>query len=59
MKVVSVGPFTGNVVETDEGNYVRFGPGAWYEWMGESLEPTFYYEEDLEEAFQEWAKSPL
>ena len=42
-------------VKYDGVDYLRFGPGNWYRWMGEDLSPaTRRQEELLDLAFAEW-----
>jgi len=56
MKITSVhGPFTYWIVETDEKEfptYRRNSPLSWENLMGESWEPSYLGESELETAFQ-------
>lgn len=42
--------------EVDGVRYERYAAGSWYQWMGESLEPVYSREEELEAMFQESIK---
>lgn len=56
MKIIAITPVAGLFIETDSGDYTRYGPNSWTETMGESEEPVSDCA-NLEFAFQEYMKS--
>lgn len=57
MKITDVTTSHCNYVTIDNEEYIRFGPNAWYKFMGESLEPVFSYELAVETAYQEYIRT--
>jgi len=53
MKILEVEQVTCFSVETEEEQYIRYGPYCWYVIIGESEEPVYDCEE-LERLFQEF-----
>lgn len=39
-------------IEMEDGDYIRFSDNSWYRWYGESLEPCFFEEQELEQAYR-------
>jgi hypothetical protein len=58
MKIQHVTDFHAQTIEADDGHtYMRFSASNWYQWHGESLEPCFSKEEQLEAAYQAFISS--
>jgi hypothetical protein len=53
MRILATSPVTSTFVETDDGDYMRYGPDNWDKRYGDSWEP-YYRCEELEKAYQEY-----
>jgi hypothetical protein len=52
MKIIKCKPQIIHRIETDKGEYIRFGKELWYEWIDDSYEYIFD-DGELEELFQQ------
>lgn len=58
MKITNVITSHCNFITAEDGTeYLRLGPDTWYQALGMSLESVIYYENELEEAYQEYVRT--
>ncbi len=58
MKIIQATTSHCNFITAEDGTeYLRLGPDIWYQVFGMSLESVIYYENELEEAYQEYVKT--
>jgi len=53
MIITGIYPIAGEIVETDECDYIRYAADNWCVRMGESIEPVYLEEEELERCYQQ------
>lgn len=59
MKIIDSWEITATVIDTDETDfptYRRYSSGNWEQLMGQSWEPVYSGEKELEQMYQEWLK---
>lgn len=57
--IIDITKINVSIIETDhEGNsvYMRYDDGTWMQYIGESLEPAFFKQDQLEKEYQDYMK---